>query len=229
MDFFSSYQLHTTPILSFTAKPQSPMDSHKQQQEDECNFCARHRAEKAPALSGKVGQPAYAKPAFQTQSDFIQESLQQQAGFFTGPMSSGFYSYDSISSHLNQQPAYAGTPFSGTPTFGSDFSFHQPGNFDSSDLPGDLAGPGIDDKGRSQEPWSNSGREGSVTGSSQSSKHPQDGSGSDNSGDDGDNDGEGSNPDGGGGNDLPPPDDDGGGNGNGGGDNAPELTFHAMT
>ncbi|ESK81922.1 hypothetical protein Moror_670 [Moniliophthora roreri MCA 2997] len=196
-----------TPILSFTAKPQSPMDSHKQQQDDEHDFHARHWAEKAPALSGK------------TQSNFIWESLQQQAGFFTGPMSSGFYGYDSISSHLNRQPAYADTPFSGTPTFSSNFSFHQPGNFDSPDLPGDLAGPGTDDKGCSWEPWSNSSREGSVT----------DGGGLGDGGDDRDNNSEGGNPGGGGGDDPPPPDDDGGGNGNGGGNDAPELTFCAMT
>uniref|UniRef100_A0A0W0FK46 Uncharacterized protein n=1 Tax=Moniliophthora roreri TaxID=221103 RepID=A0A0W0FK46_MONRR len=173
------------------------MDLHKQQQDNECDFCARRQAEKAPASSSK------------TQSDFIREFLQQQAGFFTGPMSS--------------------TLFSGTPTFGSDFSFHQPSNFNSPDLPGDLAGPSTDEKGSGWEPWSNSGREGSVTGSSQSSKHSQDGGGLDDSGDDGDDDSEGGNSGGGGGDDPPPPNDNGRDNRNGSGNNAPELTFCAMT
>ncbi|ESK86484.1 hypothetical protein Moror_9889 [Moniliophthora roreri MCA 2997] len=198
------------------------MDSHKQQQDDEHNFHVRCQAEKAPASSGKVGQPTHAKPTFQTQSDFIWESLQQQAGLFTGPMSSGYYGYDSISSHLNCQPACAGTPFSGTPTFGSDFSFNQSSNFNSSDLPGDLASPSTNDKDHGREPWLNSGREGSVSGSGQSSKHPQDGSGSDDSGDDRDDDSEGGNPGGGGGDDPPPPDDDGRGNGNGDEDDTPD-------
>uniref|UniRef100_A0A0W0F2I3 Uncharacterized protein n=1 Tax=Moniliophthora roreri TaxID=221103 RepID=A0A0W0F2I3_MONRR len=146
------------------------MDSHKQRQDDEHNFHVRCWAEKAPASSGK------------TQSNFIWESLQQQAGLFTGPMSSGYYGYDSISSHLNCQPAcagtpfsgtpFSGTPFSGTPTFGSDFSFNQPSNFNSPDLPGDSASPSTNDKDYGRELWLNSGREGSVLGSGQSSKHP---------------------------------------------------------
>ncbi|ESK88462.1 hypothetical protein Moror_14698 [Moniliophthora roreri MCA 2997] len=144
-------------------------------------------------------------------------------------MSSGFYGYNSISSYLNHQPAYAGTLFSDTPTFGSNFSFHQPSNFNSPDLPGDLASPSTDDKGCSWEPQSNSSREGSVTGSSWSFKHSQDRGGSDDNRDDRDNNREGGNPGGGGGDDLPPPDDDGRGNRNSGRDDAPELTFCAMT
>uniref|UniRef100_A0A0W0EZG4 Uncharacterized protein n=1 Tax=Moniliophthora roreri TaxID=221103 RepID=A0A0W0EZG4_MONRR len=127
------------------------MDSHKQQQDKKHDFHVRHWAEKAPALSGKVEQSTYTKPAFQTQSDFIWESLQQQTGFFTRPMSSGYYGYDFISFHLNCQPVYTGTLFLGTPTYRSDFSFIWPGNFNSPNSPDNLAGPSTNDKGCGQE------------------------------------------------------------------------------
>ncbi|EEB90220.1 hypothetical protein MPER_11602 [Moniliophthora perniciosa FA553] len=106
MDFFASHR-QEQPISSLTNKqPQNTSDLEREQR-------WTRRAQGQPAAVGKVGRPAN-KKLFQTQEDFIAESVQSNPEFFSAPSTSPIF--ESISSAFHQEPRFRGASFQAAST-----------------------------------------------------------------------------------------------------------------